>query len=81
MTQPQPVQPKPPQSPKNEVKPLFYPCIFNLTNHCPVRDHYKLRPESMALFCPTCPVMHKAKKEMEYEIMHGEGLANPSGRV
>jgi len=73
-------QPKNKTSPQQESQPLFYPCVFNLTNHCPIRDHYKLRPESLVLFCSTCPILHKNRKEMEYEIVQGQGITNPSGR-
>jgi len=73
-------QPKVQIPPKKESLPSFYPCVFNLINHCPIRDHYKLRPESLVLFCSTCPLLYKSKKEMEYEIVHGQGITNPSGR-
>jgi len=33
-----------------------YPCVFDLTKDCPVKKAYKLRPESLVLFCKECPI-------------------------
>jgi hypothetical protein len=33
-----------------------YPCLFDLTDSCPVRRQYKLAPESLQPFCLVCPL-------------------------
>jgi len=32
-----------------------YPCIWNPKINCPIRKLYKLKPESLAIFCEMCP--------------------------
>lgn len=36
-----------------------YECIYDLTDDCPVKRKYKLRPESLAKFCMSCPILQK----------------------
>ena len=38
-----------------------YPCIWGYGN-CPIRKQYKLKPESLAIFCGMCWI--KEKKEV-----------------
>lgn len=41
-----------------------YDCVF-ISHSCPVRSFFKLRPESLALFCATCPLIREDKAETQ----------------
>ena len=46
-----------PETPEpKEITGPKYPCLFELTDNCPVRKQYKLAPESIQPFCLVCPL-------------------------
>lgn len=45
-----------------------YDCVF-IDVHCPVRSFFKLRPESLALFCAPCPLIKEDKAKLDFEKM------------
>lgn len=44
-----------------------YPCVFRLTDDCPVKAEFKLKPENLKPWCEICPVRHKEIKKIEKE--------------
>lgn len=51
---------------KTEEIPV-YDCVF-ISHSCPVRSFFKLRPESLAPFCATCPVIRDDKAKPDFNI-------------
>lgn len=45
-----------------------YPCIFKLTDDCPVKAEFKLQPENLRPWCEICPIRHEEIKEIEADI-------------
>lgn len=59
---------RPPEPIRRNVLPTpgeKYPCLFSLTEDCPVRRQYKLKPENLVAFCHICPVLKKVILEIE----------------
>lgn len=44
-----------------------YPCVFRLTEDCPVKAEFKLKPENLRPWCEICPTRHKEIKKIEKE--------------
>lgn len=44
-----------------------YDCVF-ISHSCPVRSFFKLRPESLAPFCATCPVIRDDEAKPNFNI-------------
>jgi len=40
-----------------------YPCVYRLTDDCPVKKEYILKPESLVKFCAECPILRKFQKQ------------------
>lgn len=51
-----------------------YPCAFGLTESCPVRKLYMLKPESLQPFCAICPILDEAKKETKKKTFRDPAL-------
>ena len=49
-----------------------YPCLFDLTDSCPVRKHYKLAPEHLQPFCLICPLRQVQLAVERHKIMHSK---------
>ena len=62
--------PPEPERRKTEVitEPKKYPCVFGLTDDCPVKKEFKLKPENLKPWCKICPVRHQEIKEIEAEV-------------
>lgn len=45
-----------------------YPCVFKLTDDCPVKAEFKLKPENLKPWCEICPIRHQEIKEVEAEV-------------
>lgn len=43
--------------PPKEKKKKKYPCVYGLTDNCPVKHEYKLKPESLVEFCKKCHIL------------------------
>jgi len=39
-----------------------YPCVYGLTDDCPVKHEYKLKPESLVEFCKKCHILSKHRE-------------------
>jgi len=46
-----------------KAKEKFYPCVYYPDSPCPVKEVYKLKPESLVLFCAYCPFRNKPRKK------------------
>ena len=51
------------------IKKDKYPCIFRLTEDCPVRSFWKLQPESLVRFCELC-IIRSAVEAKNYSIVY-----------
>lgn len=49
-------------------KMTVFHCVF-VKQDCPVKAFYKLRPESLALFCAPCPLIKEDKAKLDFEKM------------
>jgi hypothetical protein len=45
-----------------------YPCVFKLTDDCPVKNAFKLKPENLRPWCEICPKLHEEKKKIEMKV-------------
>lgn len=45
-----------------------YPCVFDLSDDCPIRRNFKLVPESLVRFCRICPILHEEIIDLEESI-------------
>jgi len=45
-------------SQRSKIQNRDYPCIWGYGN-CPIRKQYKLKPESLAIFCGMCAIKEK----------------------
>jgi len=52
---------KPPE-PQRKPRAQEYPCIWGYGN-CPIRKQYKLKPESLAIFCGMCWIKTSTEAE------------------
>jgi hypothetical protein len=59
--------PTEPERQKSESKK--YPCVFELTDDCPVKKEFKLKPENLRPWCEICPIRHQEIKEIEVEVV------------
>jgi len=53
-----------------------YPCVFKLTDDCPVKAEFKLKPENLRPWCEICPIRHQEIKEVEAEV-EADNTENP----
>jgi hypothetical protein len=51
-----------------QAEPKKYPCVFKLTDDCPVKAEFKLKPENLRPWCEICPIRHQEIKEVEAEV-------------
>lgn len=61
-----PPEPERRKSQSTEIKK--YPCVFKLTEDCPVKAEFKLKPENLRPWCEICPIRHQEIKEVEAEV-------------
>jgi hypothetical protein len=53
---------------KTQTESKKYPCVFSLTDDCPVKKEFKLKPENLSPWCEICPIRLQKIKEIEVEV-------------
>lgn len=62
---------------KKDSDDRIYPCVYGLTDNCPVRKLYKLKPESLEKFCANCPILAKEKPLLIKFLKNGNSKKSP----
>lgn len=46
-----------------------YFCVFDNKKKCPIKTEYKLKPESLSLFCKICPIRETPSKTNQVQMV------------